>query len=108
MPDRTSESGVVIVGDDSTIDDSGEDAKVKSIDDLENMGISLSTNKLNCYVDIWETIPLCSRKISESQLSDKTTPHKKGCYTLIVRLDCTPRFREHVEYVCRNLEKLCG
>ena len=97
-----------MLADDTVVSNAGDKTSPLIIQDFKNMTNWFVSNKLTVNVSKCEAISFgCGKPDKVTILSDEL-PYQKACNYLGLHLDGNLKFREHIEYVTKNLNKFCG
>ena len=75
---------------------------------MDNLLQCFCQNRLSINRDKCEAIAFGRGHPSETLILDRKIPYSNACKYLGVYVDKTLRFREHIDYVEKKLDKLCG
>ena len=76
--------------------------------DMDNLSQWFCQNRLSINRDKCKAVAFGRGHPSEILSLDKKIPYSNACKNLCVYVDKTLRFREHIDYVEKKLNKLCG
>ena len=94
--------------DDTSLLKSGKKGELLSQPDVERLSNWFIGNKLTINVGKCEIISFGIGVPQEPHILENPLTYKKSCKYLELYLDGSLRFREHIDYVVKKLNKFCG
>ena len=102
------DSRIAMFADDTTVLNAGDKISPLITQDLKNMTNLFVSNKLTVNVDKCEAISFGCGKPDKVTILRNELPHQKACKYLGLHLDGSLKFREHIDYVTKKLNQICG
>ena len=105
LPTIIQESQVTMFADDTSLLKSGKKGELLLQPDVERLSNWFISNKLTINVGKCEIISFGIGAPQEPHILEKPLTYKKSCKYLGLHLDGSLRFREHIDYVVKKLNK---
>ena len=102
------DSRIAMFADDTTVLNAGDKTSPLITQDLKNMTNWFVSNKLTVNVNKCEAICFGCGKPDKVTILSNELPYQKACKYLGLHLDGNLKFREHIDYVTKKLNKFCG
>ena len=99
---------MAMFADDTTICSSKRKGVCSIQSDIDNVSQWFCQNRLSINRDKCEAVAFGRGHPNEILILDKKLPYSNACKYLGVYVDKTLRFREHIDYVEKKLNKFCG
>ena len=99
---------MAMFADDTTILSSKRKGLCSIQSDMDNLSQWFCQNRLSIKRDKCEAVAFGRGHPSEILILDKKIPYSNACKYLGVYVDKTLRFREHIDFVEKKLNKICG
>ena len=97
------DSRITMFADDTTVLNAGDKTSPLITQDLKNMTNWFVSNKLTVNVDKCEAISFGCGKPDKVTILRNELSYQKACKYLGLHLDGSLKFREHIDYVTKNL-----
>ena len=99
---------MVMFADDTTILNSKRKSSCSIQSDMDCLLQWFCQKRLSINRDKCEAVAFGRGHLSEILILDRKVPYSNACKCLGVHVDKTLRFREHIDYVVKTLNKFCG